>query len=149
MMRREVLQGTAALGAVAASGLSAEAAEAVRPFRIAIPERDLADLHTRLAATRWPEAIPGAGWSYGADVGYLKGLCDYWRTGFDWRRQEARLNAFPQFVTDIDGVRIHFWHVKGAGANRLPLLLLHGWPGSNYEFLELLGPLSDPARHGG
>jgi microsomal epoxide hydrolase len=144
--RREVLQTAAAAGVLAATG--AQAQPVVRPFKIAIPESELVDLQNRLARTRWPESVPGSGWDYGADVGYIRRLCDYWRTNYDWRRTEARLNAFSQAVTEIDGVDIHFWYVRGTGSNPIPLLMLHGWPGSNFEFLELLGPLSDPAGHG-
>lgn len=150
--RRRVLQGAAAIGALAATGAHAQTdgaqASAIRPFKIAIPERDIVDLQTRLQRTRWPEPVPESGWDYGADVGYLRRLCEYWRTTYDWRRVENRLNQFTQFTTEIDGVDIHFWYVRGAGPRPFPLLLLHGWPGSNFEFFELLGPLTDPAAHG-
>ena len=109
----------------------------------------LEDLRARLAATRWPEAIPGAGWSHGADVSYLRELCEHWRTAYDWRRHEAAINALPQFRVDVDGLDLHVWHVRGTGPRPYPLLLLHGWPGSMYEFFDLLGPLADPAAHGG
>src|SRR6478735_913828 len=120
-----------------------------RPFAIDVPEAVLDDLRARLAATRWPEPIPGAGWDYGVDVAYLRELCDYWREGYDWRAREARLNAIPGFVCEVDGVDLHFWHVRGNGPAPTPLLLVHGWPGSMVEFLELIGPLTDPAAHGG
>ena len=120
-----------------------------RPFAIDVPEAVLDDLRARLAATRWPEPIPGAGWDYGVDVAYLRELCDYWREGYDWRAWEARLNAIPGFVCEVDGVDLHFWHVRGNGPAPTPLLLVHGWPGSMVEFLELIGPLTDPAAHGG
>jgi microsomal epoxide hydrolase len=149
MTRRDLLQAGAALGTVAAGTAAAAGEAAVRPYRIAVPDAALADLKDRLARTRWPARIPGAGWGYGADVAYLQDLCGYWGSRYDWRAQEAQLNAAPQFVTDIDGVAIHFWHVKGRGPRPMPLLLLHGWPGSNLEFFDLLGPLSDPAAHGG
>ncbi len=119
------------------------------PSRIEVPEAVLADLRERLARTRWPEAIPGEGWAYGADLAYLRELCEYWRTSYDWRRHEAALNAVPRFTAEVDGVELAFWHLRGAGQRPFPLLLLHGWPGSIYEFFELLGPLSDPAAHGG
>ncbi len=119
-----------------------------RPFAIDIPEADLDDLRSRLAATRWPESIPGAGWEYGADVTYVRSLCDYWRSGYDWRAHERALNAHPQYLCEVDGVDIHFWHVRGEGRNRLPLLLIHGWPGSVAESLDVIGPLSDPPAHG-
>jgi microsomal epoxide hydrolase len=115
---------------------------------IEVPEAVLADLRERLARTRWPEPIPGAGWDYGADVAYLRELCEYWRTGYDWRRHEAAINSVPRFTSRVDGVELSFWHLRGSGPRPFPLLLLHGWPGSIYEFFELLGPLSDPASHG-
>ncbi len=119
------------------------------PSRIAVPDAVLTDLRERLARTRWPEAIPDAGWAYGADLDYLRELCDYWRTSYDWRRHEAAINAVPQFTAQVDGVDLRFMHVRGSGRAPFPLLLLHGWPGSIYEFFELLGPLSDPAAHAG
>jgi pimeloyl-ACP methyl ester carboxylesterase len=121
----------------------------VRPFSISVQETVLADLRDRLAATRWPDAMPGAGWDEGADLGYIQELCEYWRTAYDWRRHEAALNGYPQFMAEVDGVDFHFWHVRGAGPNPFPLLLVHGWPGSIYEFHHLIGPLTDPAAHGG
>ncbi|MBI2765700.1 MAG: epoxide hydrolase [Chloroflexi bacterium] len=120
-----------------------------RPFSIAVPDADLADLRERLARTRWPDPIPGTGWDYGADVGYMRELCDYWRTAYDWRKHEAALNQYPQFRCEVDGVDLHFWHVRGKGPDPVPLLLVHGWPGSIYEFHHLIGPLTDPAAHGG
>jgi microsomal epoxide hydrolase len=120
-----------------------------RPFSINVPQSTLADLKARLANTRWPEPIPGVGWDYGADVAYIRELCDYWRTAYDWRKHEAALNQYSQFLCEVDGVDFHFWHVKGKGPNPFPLLLVHGWPGSIYEFHHLIGPLTDPAAHGG
>lgn len=125
------------------------AEEMIRPFKIDVPEADLRDLQDRLARTRWPDELPDAGWEYGVPVDDLKQLAEYWRTGFDWRAREARLNSHPQFMTTIDGQPIHFLHVRSAEPNALPLLLTHGWPGSVAEFLEVIGPLTDPARHGG
>jgi pimeloyl-ACP methyl ester carboxylesterase len=93
--------------------------------------------------------VEGSGWDYGVDVAYIRDLCEYWRTQYDWRAQERRLNEYPLFLSEVDGLDIHFWHVKGRGERPLPLLLVHGWPGSIYEFLELIGPLSDPAGYGG
>jgi microsomal epoxide hydrolase len=121
----------------------------VRPFSIHVPDAVLDDLNRRLGATRWPEVIPGSSWDYGVDVDYIRQLCDYWRDGFNWREREAALNAYPQFLAEVDGVDLHFWHVKGKGPNPFPLLLVHGWPGSIYEFHHLIGPLTDPAAHGG
>lgn len=120
-----------------------------RPFQIAVPDAVLDDLRERLARTRWPDALPGTGWEYGADVDYVRELCDYWRTGYDWRRHEAELNRYPQFLQEVDGVDLHFYHVRGRGRAPFPLLLVHGWPGSVYEFHHLIGPLTDPAAHGG
>ncbi len=122
---------------------------APRPFAIDVPDAVLDDLRARLAATRWPEPIPGAGWDYGIDIAYVRELCDYWRDGYDWRAWEARLNAIPGFRCEVDGVDLHFCHVRGTGPAPTPLLLVHGWPGSMVEFLELIGPLTDPAAHGG
>jgi pimeloyl-ACP methyl ester carboxylesterase len=120
----------------------------VTPFRIEIPQADVDDLASRLAHTRWPASLPGAAWSRGVPVGYLRGLADYWRDGFDWRAAEARLNAYPQFTTEVDGQRIHFLHVQSQVPGAMPLLLLHGWPGSVVEFTHLIGPLTEPAEHG-
>ncbi len=120
----------------------------VRPFTIEIPEADLDDLRHRLSRTRWPDELPGSGWDHGVPLGYLKDLAGYWRSSYDWRAQEARLNAFPQFTTTIDGQNIHFLHVRSPETDALPLLLTHGWPGSVAEFLNVVGPLSDPGGHG-
>jgi len=121
----------------------------IEEFRINIPQASLDDLAERLEKTRWPSVLPGAAWQRGVPVDYLRGLADYWRAGFDWRAQERRLNAYPQYITEIDGQRIHFLHVKSPEPNATPLLLLHGWPGSFVEFLHVIGPLSDPRAHGG
>lgn len=121
----------------------------ITPFRINIPQSELDDLVTRLDLTRWSTEVPGAGWSRGVPVGYLEGLVDYWRNSYDWREQEARLNQYPQFTTEIDGQNIHFLHVESPEPDATPLVLLHGWPGSVVEFLDVIGPLSDPRSHGG
>lgn len=121
----------------------------IQPFRIDIPQADLDDLRDRLAGTRWPEELPGVGWSRGVPLGYLKELSEYWRTGYDWRKQEALLNEFPQFTTTIDGQTIHFLHVRSPEPEALPLVLIPGWPGSIVEFMRMVGPLSDPRAHGG
>jgi epoxide hydrolase len=120
-----------------------------RPYRIDVPEEVLVDLHRRLDATRWPEPLPGSAWSRGADISYVRELCAYWRERYDWREHEAALNAFPQFQCEVDGVDLHFFHVRGKGPAPLPLVLMHGWPGSVHEFTHLIGPLTDPAAHGG
>ncbi|MDQ7810294.1 epoxide hydrolase [Amycolatopsis sp. A133] len=121
----------------------------MKPFRIEVPEADLAELRRRLAATRWPDERFDAGWERGVPPAYLKELAEYWRTEYDWRAAEARLNGFPQFVTEIDGARIHFLHVRSPEPGAVPLLLSHGWPGSIAEFQSVIGPLTDPRAHGG
>jgi epoxide hydrolase len=121
----------------------------IRPFRVDVPQADLDDLRDRLARTRWPDELPGVGWSRGVPLGYLKELASYWRDGYDWREQEARLNQFPQFTTTIEGTNVHFLHVRSAEPDALPLILTHGWPGSIVEFLNVIGPLTDPRVHGG
>ncbi|MBV6699892.1 epoxide hydrolase N-terminal domain-containing protein [Kitasatospora aureofaciens] len=114
----------------------------MRPFRIDIPQAEVDDLRNRLTRTRWSGEIPGTGWSRGVPVDYLKGLAEYWADGFDWRQAEARLNAFPQFLTEIDGQDIHFLHVRSADPDALPLLLLHDWPASFVQFAEVVEPLA-------
>ncbi|MFD3728494.1 epoxide hydrolase family protein [Streptomyces sp. NPDC058671] len=121
----------------------------MHPFRIDIPQAQIDDLHRRLDATRWPDELPGVGWDRGVPVGYLKELAAYWRTSFDWRAAEAQLNAHPQFVEEIDGAQVHFLHVTSPEPDATPLLLTHGWPGSVAEFLDVIGPLTDPRAHGG
>jgi epoxide hydrolase len=121
---------------------------AVRPFRIDIPQTDLDDLHRRLDTARFPDEIPGFGWRRGVPLDYLNKLVGYWRHTFDWRAQEAKLNQLPQFVTEIDGQRVHFLHVRSPEPDAVPLLLTHGWPGSVVEFLDVIGPLTDPRAHG-
>ncbi|WP_326551890.1 epoxide hydrolase family protein [Micromonospora sp. NBC_01813] len=119
------------------------------PFRIDIPQKDLDDLHRRLSETRWPTELPGVGWSRGVPLDYLKELVEYWRTTYDWRKAEHQLNAYPQFTTEIDGENVHFLHIRSPEPTAMPLLLTHGWPGSIVEFLPSIGPLTDPAAHGG
>ena len=120
----------------------------IKEFRIDIPQADLDDLADRLVRTRWPASVPGAAWQRGAPVDYVRELAEYWRDKFDWRAAEARLNAYPQYTTEIDGQKIHFLHVKSPERGATPLLLIHGWPGSIVEFLHVIGPLSDPRGHG-
>jgi microsomal epoxide hydrolase len=115
----------------------------LKPFQLQVPEAALADLRERLKRTRLPDEPPGTPWKTGTSLAYLKDLLQYWQTKFDWRAQEARINAFPQFKVPIDGIELHFIHVKGKGANPMPLLLSHGWPGSIVEFLELIPRLSE------
>jgi pimeloyl-ACP methyl ester carboxylesterase len=114
----------------------------VIPFRIDVPEAELSDLRDRLRRTRWPEPEPVGDWSQGVPLRYLRDLCAYWADGYDWRATEARLNALPQFRTEIDGLPIHFIHVRSPRRYALPLIMTHGWPGSVVEFLRVLGPLS-------
>jgi len=121
----------------------------IRPFRIDIPQADLDDLNDRLAHTRFPDELPDVGWSRGVPLGYLKELAEYWRTAYDWREHEAKLNESPQFVTEIDGQNIHFLHVRSPEPDAFPLILTHGWPGSIVEFMDVVGPLTDPRAHGG
>jgi epoxide hydrolase len=128
---------------------TSNAHDQIRPFRVEVPQAEVDDLRERLGRTRWPVEPGGVGWSRGVPVGYLQGLAEYWRTGYDWRAHEERLNQLPQFTTTIDGAGLHFIHVRSPEAEATPLLLIHGWPGSIVEFLELVGPLTDPAAHGG
>lgn len=121
----------------------------MRPFRIEIPRSDVDDLRDRLARTRWPRQLPGEGWRRGVPLADLRELVEYWRTGFDWPAQERRLNAFPQFLAEVDGQEVHFLHVRSAEPDAVPLLLTHGWPNSFVEFADLVGPLADPRAHGG
>jgi len=119
--------------------------ENIQPFRIEIRQTDVDYLHHRLASARWPGELPGAGWTRGVPLGYLKELAEHWRTQYDWRSAEARLNSYPQFVTEIDGQRIHFLHVRSGQPDAKPLLITHGFPSSVAEFLHLIEPLVDPA----
>jgi len=121
----------------------------VTPYRVEIPQADLDDLADRLARVRWPDELPGVGWSYGVPLAKVRELVDYWRDGYDWRAQEARINEHPQFVTTIDGERVHFLHVRSPEPDALPLIATHGWPMSVVEYLDLIGPLTDPRAHGG
>ena len=121
----------------------------IEPFRIDVSDAAIADLHDRLDRTRWPDVIPGSGWDYGTDRDYLRELCRYWRHEFDWPAAQRRLNDFAQFRTPIDGVDLHFVHVRSPEPDAVPLLLSHGWPGSTVEFMKVIGPLTDPVAHGG
>jgi pimeloyl-ACP methyl ester carboxylesterase len=124
-------------------------AEPVRPFRIEVAEADLDDLRSRLDRTRWADDLPGASWDYGVPAGHVRDLARYWRDQYDWRAHESRINAYPQFRTTIDGQPVHFLHVRSPEPDALPLILTHGWPGSVAEFLDVIGPLTDPRAHGG
>ena len=132
-------------------GVAAQSADQtdIRPFKVNIPDEALADLRRRIVATRWPskELVQDA--SQGVQQAMLQKLTRYWATEHDWRKAEAKLNALPQFMTEIDGVDIHFIHVKSRHKNALPLLITHGWPGSVIELLDVVGPLTDPTAYGG
>jgi len=121
----------------------------IEPFRIAVPEAAIDDLQARLAATRWPDQLPGTGWDRGIPLDHLRELAERWRSAYDWRAAEATLNAFPQFRTTIDGQPIHFLHVRSPEPDAVPLVLTHGYPSSVAEFLKAIGPLTDPRAHGG
>ena len=138
----------AAPGVCAAQSAGNSDAE-IHPFTIRVPDPVLADLKERLSHPRYPDALQGDGWTYGTDIGYLKQLVAYWRDRFDWRAQERALNRFEQFTTTIDGLTIHFIHRRSKQPGAFPLLITHGWPGSFVEFTKIIGPLTDPAAHGG
>lgn len=121
----------------------------VQPFSVRVPDAALTDLRQRLARTRWPDAVEGAGWAYGADLTFMRELVAYWQSGFDWRARERAINAVDHARADVDGHGIHFVHARGTGPDPIPLLITHGWPSSFYEMLPLVPLLSDPAAHGG
>ena len=149
--RRELLVATAAAGAI---GIlpgpfgAAAAGDVVRPFTVSIPDDEIDDLRRRIAATRWPDRETVNDQSQGIQIEKLRPLVGYWGTGYDWRKAEARLNALPQFMTTIDGLDIHFIHIRSKVPNALPLIMTHGWPGSVLELLKTIGPLTDPSAHG-
>jgi len=153
--RRQLLS-QAAMTAVAASVSSllplhqakATASDAIRPFHVNVPEEDLRDLRRRLAATRWPDRETVADQSQGVQLTTIQQLVRYWQNDYDWRKMETRLNSLPQFVTEIDGVDIHFIHVRSRHGNALPMIVTHGWPGSVIEQMKIVGPLTDPTAHG-
>src|SRR5687768_430342 len=121
----------------------------LEPFRIDIPDADVEDLRTRLRNTRWPDEVDGAGWDYGIPLGWTRDMCAYWADGYEWRQREALLNRHDQFRTEIDGVGVHLYHVRSPEPDAVPLIMTHGWPGSIVEFQKVIGPLTDPAAHGG
>ena len=123
--------------------------ESSRPFRFAVSNESVADLHARIDRTRWPDEVNDASWGYGVRMEYLKELVDHWRRQFDWRSAEARINALPQFLISIDGLDLHFVHSRSVHPQAMPLLITHGWPGSIVEFLELIPRLTEPERFGG
>lgn len=119
------------------------------PFTINVPDSVLTDLRERLERVRWPGEVPSSAWDYGANLTYMKELVEYWRTRYDWRTHERQINRWKHFRVTIDGQRIHYIHERGKGPKPFPLIVTHGWPGSVYEFMEIIGPLTDPAAHGG
>jgi len=121
----------------------------IKPFKIDIPQTQLDDLKARLANTRWPNKEPVDDWSQGAPLNAVQSLCDYWQNQYDWRRCEREINAHPQFTTEIDGLEIHFLHIRSPHENAMPMIMTHGWPGSILEFMKVIGPLTNPTAHGG
>lgn len=146
-----VLTGTLILLGVSGFAQTSPAADAnsIRPFHVNIPEAAIADLHQRVQATRWPEKETVTDQTQGVQLEKIQKLVTYWGTGYDWRKAEAKLNALPQFMTKIDGLDIHFIHVRSKNPNALPLIITHGWPGSVFELLKIIGPLTDPKAYGG
>jgi pimeloyl-ACP methyl ester carboxylesterase len=152
--RRALLVSSLAGVVVMADPISSQAApsaggDAIRPFHFQAPEAELVDLKRRVAATRWPDKELVADTSQGVQLATMQALARYWATNYDWRKGEAKLNAFPQFITNIDGVDIHFIHVKSRQKNALPMIITHGWPGSIIEQTKIIGPLTDPTAYGG
>ena len=154
---RRRLLGTAAIGVAIAgatslfpSQLAAEpAGDAIRPFRVDVPDEQLVDLRRRIAATRWPDRETVSDQSQGVQLAKFQELVRYWGTDYDWRKAEAELNALPQFMTTIDDVDIHFIHVRSRHPHAMPVIMTHGWPGSVFELLKTVSPLTDPTAHGG
>src|SRR5688572_1985448 len=140
---------TAEAPAATAASREVTGEDHIRPFKVRVPDAAVADMKRRLAATRWPSMELVKDRSQGVQLATLKALAQYWATEYDWRKAEAKLNALPQFMTKIDGVDIHFIHVKSRHSNAMPLIMTHGWPGSVIELLETVGPLTDPTRYGG
>ncbi len=150
---RGILAGTIIISGVIMTGTSlsteAQTSEAIRPFRVNVPENKLVDLKRRILATQWPEQELVKDETQGVQLATMQALAKYWATDYDWRKVEARLNALPQFITTIDGVDIHFIHVRSKYKNALPVIITHGWPGSIIEQMKIIGPLTDPVAYGG
>src|SRR4051794_25024089 len=144
-----VATAVAGAGVFSTGAPAADESAAIRPFRVNIPEEQLADMRRRIAATRWPDKETVADRSQGAQLAKLQQLVRYWGTGYNWRKLEAKLNALPQFITTIDGVDIHFIHIRSKHPNALPVIVTHGWPGSIVEQLKIIDPLTNPTAHGG
>lgn len=140
---------TAGIASFAQSQTAASADQSIRPFKAQIPEAAIADMRKRIAETRWPAIETVADQSQGVTLEKLKELASYWATDYDWRKAEAKLNAYPQFITNIDGLDIHFIHVRSRNPNAMPMIMTHGWPGSIFELLKVIGPLTDPVAYGG
>jgi pimeloyl-ACP methyl ester carboxylesterase len=150
LSRRALLKGAAAIAMTGLTRVGSAVANAtITPFTYRAPQSALDDLRRRLTGVRWPERETVADWSQGVPLAKLRALVEYWRTAYDWRRCEARLNGFDQYRTEIDGLNIHFLHVRSQHANALPLIITHGWPGSVIEFLKIIEPLTNPTAHGG
>jgi pimeloyl-ACP methyl ester carboxylesterase len=153
LTRRELLAATAAaasaIGILSKTLPAAAGSDAIRPFKADIPEEEIVELRKRIAATRWPDQETVNDQSQGIQLAKIRPLVEYWGTGYDWRKAEAKLNAFPQFMTEIDGLDIHFIHVRSKHPNALALIMTHGWPGSVFELLKTVSPLTDPTAHGG
>ena len=150
--RRELLAATAAAGAVNMLPGTLRAAagdDLIHPFTANIPQEEITELRRRIAATRWPDRETVNDQSQGIQLAKIKPLVEYWGTGYDWRKGEAKLNAYPQFITEVDGLDIHFIHVRSKHPNALPVIITHGWPGSVFEQLKVIGPLTNPTAHGG
>src|SRR5918911_1732125 len=140
---------TSTSGPRPAEGAAAAEDSTIRPFRVSVPDEDLAELRRRIAATRWPERETVDDDSQGVPLATMQELARHWTSDYDWRSCEAKLNALPQFTTQIDDLDIHFLHVRSQHADALPLIVTHGWPGSIIEQLKIIGPLTDPTSHGG
>jgi pimeloyl-ACP methyl ester carboxylesterase len=156
---KNILASTMIGGALALQGTTADAqgtslrelkfSETIRPFQVHIPNDDLKDLRKRILETRWPDMETVSDQSQGAKLSKLKNLADYWGKSYDWRKAEAKLNAYPQFITTIDGIDIHFIHVRSKESNAMPMIISHGWPGSVFELLKIIDPLTNPTAYGG
>ena len=149
--RRELLAATAAVGAISllpGALRAAGAGDSIRPFTVNIPQEEITELRRRIAATRWSDRETVTDTSQGVQLATLQKLASYWATDYDWRKGEAKLNAYPQFITEIDGLDIHFIHVRSKHENALPLIVTHGWPGSVFEQLKIIDPLTNPTAHG-
>ena len=148
MKRRTFIAGLGSAAAWPAVGQAQQPAQP-RPFRVDIPQAKIDRILTRVREAEWPDRLDAPDLRYGVSWDYMKALAEYWTEHFDWRKSEANLNRYPQFIARVEDYDIHFYHVKGRGSKPMPLILTHGWPGSVFEFLEAIGPLTDPAKYGG